>query len=81
MGMQQGMLKKHQSLIDGAFIFIIETLGPSSSNPITLTSYTNPSWTSTPSKNDGEKSMIKLKMLQSHFKNTTTMASCFSTTF
>jgi hypothetical protein len=80
MGMQQGMLKRHQSLIDGAFILIIETIGLSWSNPITPTSYTNPSWTSTPSRNDVEKSMIKLEMLQSHSKNMAIMASCFSTT-
>jgi hypothetical protein len=29
---------------------------------------------------DGEKPMIKLEMLQSHFKNMATMASYFSTT-
>jgi hypothetical protein len=81
MGMQQGILKRHQSLIDGAFILILETLGSSWSKPITLTSYTSPSLDFTPSGSDSEKSMIKLEMLQSHFKNMATMASYFSTIF
>jgi hypothetical protein len=81
MGKQQGMLKRHQNLIDEAFILILETPSSSWLKPITPTSYTNPSLDSKPSGNDGEKSVIKLEMLQSHSKNMATMASCFSTTF
>jgi len=81
MGKQRGMLKRHQNLIDGAFILLLETPSSSWFEPITPTSYTGPFLDSTPSGNDGEKSMIKLEMLQSHSKNMATMASCFSTTF
>jgi hypothetical protein len=58
-------LKRHQSLIDGPFIPILETPNSSWFEPITPTSYTSPSLDFTPSGSDGEKSKTKLKMLQS----------------
>lgn len=65
----------------GHLYLLLETLGSSWSKPITFTSYTSPSLDFTPFGSDGEKSMIKLEMLQSHFKNMATMASYFSTIF
>ncbi len=60
------VLKRSQSLIDGAFIPIPETPCSSWSKPITPTSYTSPFLDSTPFESDGEKSMAKLEMLQAN---------------
>ncbi len=57
------VLKRHQSLIDGASIPIPKTLGSSWSELITLTSYTNPFLDSIRFGSDGEKSLAKSKML------------------
>jgi len=76
----RNVLKRCQSLIDGAFIPIPKTPCCSWSELITPTSYTNPSLDSTPSRSDGEKSIIKLEMLQSQSKSMAKVVSCFSTT-
>jgi hypothetical protein len=73
-------LKKHQSLIDGTSIPILETPGSSWFEPITRKSYISPSLDSTPSGSDGEKSMTKSEMLHSQSKKMAIVVSHFSTT-
>ncbi len=57
--------KKHQSLIDGATIPILETSSSNWSKPMIPTIYPSPSLNFTPFWSDGEKPMTQLEMLQS----------------
>ncbi len=75
----RNVLKRRQSLIDGPSIPIPETPGSSWFEPITPTSYTNPSLDSTPSGSDGKKSIIKSKVLQSQSRNMAILVFRFST--
>jgi hypothetical protein len=59
----RNVLKRCQSLINGALIPILETLGFSWFEPITFTSFSSPSLDFTPFGSDGEKTMTKSKML------------------
>jgi hypothetical protein len=74
----RNVLKKHQNLI--VCLPILKTPSCSWSEPITPTSYPNPTLDFTRSKSDGEKSMKKSKILHNQSKSMAIVTSHFPTT-